>query len=646
MWCGNVTDTSASFRLVGFYGFIFRVATDPNLVDTVYNEALPSSSPSPPSPPSNISITVTNLTSLTQYYYGVKELNEIGTFHTFAPQGAAWSFRIGLGCCALTGSTSQSFSELVYRYPDIFIHMGNLHYEDITQNNTSLFEQAYDTVLNSTTQQFLYHNVPLAYIWDDHDFGGPNSNTNSPSKVAARLAYQMYFPHYNLVNGTGDVPIYQAFTIGRVRILLTDSRSEADPSQNTLWSAAQMAWFLNELSNWRNYSMIIFVSSVPWIGNSTTFGTWLSAHDQRRQIANFISENGIDNLVIVAGNARMIAIDDGTYSDYSNVTGHRAGIPVFQAAPLDQMGSNAGGPYSQGCYTYDFFETQQYGIFDVIDNGTSTCFSWAGYRVGVPNPLVTYEACVPFVRSGSPGNATSCSVDAAPQWVFGLLAAVVAVAIALIFLAVFLPQRYQKLRWIAAVVFSGILVVLAIVTAADPSGLTPYFLAIIVGALDVAFLVYLIVIIFTTEYKKPPKKEGKEPKPKPKPKPKKTKESKAPKEGKNTTVQEEDTTNQKQPEASKQQDSSVQVTRSQVGTSRQVEESESSSDSQAPRSTVFQASNEEDIEESSSSPSADEKNEGDNNKQGHTRNPSEVIRGLKKYAEQDKGGVDIQSESS
>jgi hypothetical protein len=43
--------------------------------------------------------------------------------------------------------------------------------------------------------------------------------------------------------------------------------------------------------------------------------------------------------------------------------------------------------------------------------------------------------------------------------------------------------------------------------------LTPYLLAIIVGAIDVGFLVYLLVIIFTTEYKKgPSSKEGKKPK--------------------------------------------------------------------------------------------------------------------------------------
>jgi phosphodiesterase/alkaline phosphatase D-like protein len=115
--------------------------------------------------------------------------------------------------------------------------------------------------------------------------------------------------------------------------------------QKQLWSTNQMQWFLKELGNWQNYSMIIFVSSVPWIGGSTVcnassfnsfsyshsyqchhilgiccltlhfslctlqeFGEWSSVPDQRRQIADFISQNGIDNLVIVAGDAHMVCI--------------------------------------------------------------------------------------------------------------------------------------------------------------------------------------------------------------------------------------------------------------------------------------------------------------------------------------------------
>ncbi len=40
-----------------------------------------------------------------------------------------------------------------------------------------------------------------------------------------RQAYREVVPHYPLVHA-GDGPINQAFTIGRVRFVLTDNRSE------------------------------------------------------------------------------------------------------------------------------------------------------------------------------------------------------------------------------------------------------------------------------------------------------------------------------------------------------------------------------------------------------------------------------------
>jgi hypothetical protein len=76
--------------------------------------------------------------------------------------------------------------------------------------------------------------VPIAYIYDDHDYGGNDSDGNAPSKPAALSAYKSFVPHYSLASPNGEA-IYQAFTIGRVRILLTDSRSESYPSQVFHW---------------------------------------------------------------------------------------------------------------------------------------------------------------------------------------------------------------------------------------------------------------------------------------------------------------------------------------------------------------------------------------------------------------------------
>lgn len=70
----------------------------------------------------------------------------------------------------------------------------------------------------------MFRSVPVAYMWDDHDFGPNNSGGTFVGKEVARIAYQQFVPHYPLQAGTGNVPLQQAFTIGRVRFLLTDLR--------------------------------------------------------------------------------------------------------------------------------------------------------------------------------------------------------------------------------------------------------------------------------------------------------------------------------------------------------------------------------------------------------------------------------------
>jgi hypothetical protein len=75
---------------------------------------------------------------------------------------------------------------------------------------------------------------------------------------------------------------------------------------------------------------------------------WSLYSTERRELADFVKQNGITGLCIIHGDAHMLAADDGSNADYA--TGGGARIPVIAAAPLDQGASIKGGPYSQGIY--------------------------------------------------------------------------------------------------------------------------------------------------------------------------------------------------------------------------------------------------------------------------------------------------------
>jgi phosphodiesterase/alkaline phosphatase D-like protein len=340
---------------------------------------------------------VTGLKPDTQYFYGLEvdgvlHWMQRGAFRTFPPTNAPASFNFAFGSCARTGSENPVFDRIRELRPLFFLHTGDFHYENITSNALVKFRMAYDRVLFSSRQSALYRAVPLVYVWDDHDFAGNNSDRRAPSHFAARRIYEEYMPHYDTVAGERDVPIYQSFTVGRVKFILTDQRSERDPVRmedgpnKSMLGAAQKAWLKNELRAAKGkHPLIFWVSSVPWIGTAgvnyypihdhvTGFvhqtnkwqfkrdpitaeqeRNWFSNADfwgafatERREIANFIREENITGLAILHGDAHSLAADDGSHSDYATGGGPR--IPVMAGAPLDQESSIKGGPYSQGVY--------------------------------------------------------------------------------------------------------------------------------------------------------------------------------------------------------------------------------------------------------------------------------------------------------
>src|SRR5262249_53994277 len=137
---------------------------------------------------------------------------------------------------ANTGSEHKVFDAILDENPLFFLHLGDLHYGDVHSTQVAEYRRKYSQALESKRQANLYRNVPLAYMWDDHDFCGNTSNTTFEGKPQARIAYQQCVPHYPLVEsaamGASNIPIYQAFTVGRVRFLLTDLRSERSPQDD------------------------------------------------------------------------------------------------------------------------------------------------------------------------------------------------------------------------------------------------------------------------------------------------------------------------------------------------------------------------------------------------------------------------------
>jgi phosphodiesterase/alkaline phosphatase D-like protein len=285
---------------------------------------------------------------------------------------------------------------------DMFIHMGDLHYRNdfpwlgLKEDYLDDYRENYDLVMNQSNQRNLYQNIPLAYIWDDHDYGTNDSDGNYALKYTASQAYREQVPSYPLVetlNKTqGKGAIYQSFAIGRVRFIMTDSRfyqDDINPTEpnKTILGNEQKAWLYEQLLLGKKQqinqqeALTIWINSIPWIGDKDDPETksWNKFSRERTEIANFIKNNNIDNLMMISGDAHMLAIDDGTLETANSyATGGGGSFPVIQVAALDSRGSYKGGPYNGEQYIVDSDVKSkngaikgkgQWGVFNFIDYG-------------------------------------------------------------------------------------------------------------------------------------------------------------------------------------------------------------------------------------------------------------------------------------
>lgn len=389
--------------------------------------------------------------------------------------------------------------------------MGDLHYQDIATNDEARFRAAYDMVFDYPNPKNFYKSTGIAYIYDDHDFGPNDAVGTSPSRPAAQRTYRAHFPHYNLPNTTtvdNTGAVYQAFTVGRVRFVLMDTRSEQIPGQQII-SQAQMQWVFSELSNASSYGMLVLVSSQPWIGGATVGDTnWLSYTDSRKQLANFVASNNITNMIMLAGDAHMIAYDDGTNSDYNDIGG-AAGFPVFQSASLDRPGSIKGGPYSQGCNAFRIGMTNQYSTMKFTDVGSKVCIDVKGFRAADTftrrEEIAAYSACTPTVKKGTAGAGACPAIPNFPVWaVSGLLVVyLIAGTLLLTSLVLISPKKCCEKSpipcarlWSTVVFIVALLLIVIIAVAPNVAlpGLNVWPIILAQAILDAIFLILLLIL--------------------------------------------------------------------------------------------------------------------------------------------------------
>jgi phosphodiesterase/alkaline phosphatase D-like protein len=165
-----------------------------------------------------------------------------------------------------------------------------------------------------------------------------------------------------------------------VRIVLTDLRSARSPASDpdgaakSMLGAQQRDWLLREVvESSRTHAAVVWISASPWIvADSPGDDTWGGYATERRLLSDAIEQTGVSNLLMLSGDAHMVAIDDGSHNTFA--TSGEPSFPVFHAAPLDRPAGTKGGPYSEGVST----RPGQFGLVQVEDDGAELVVSLVG----------------------------------------------------------------------------------------------------------------------------------------------------------------------------------------------------------------------------------------------------------------------------
>ena len=414
------------------------------------------------------SMDVSGLSSETRYYYWTTDQDgnvlARGQFMTPAIEGSRFNFTIATGGCSWTGSKNEIFDHIADEDALLFVHLGDMHYEDINADDVEVRIGAIDKVLGSSSQANLFSKTSLVVQWDDHDWLGNDSRGYCPvepepcqGREAALESYQIGLPYYGPLPAsvTQDNEVvsidasYHAFTIGTVRFIISDLRS--GQSDLSIYTEEQKEWLFNEIATASEYDFVVWVTPSPWLGKAKEDESWFGFPQDRAELSDYISTtiggpDGPQNLIALSADAHMLGFDDGRNTYYGTMASHSADVlsfPILMSGPLDRLGSAKGGPFSQGCTTIQLERNNQYSTLNFVfpeDEGGDACIDIKSYRIegSAKNVIIDNRLCGKIFHPTDTVGTGSCD----SSYLSTTSAALVGVSGVLCFAALVMSCRY------------------------------------------------------------------------------------------------------------------------------------------------------------------------------------------------------------
>lgn len=176
--------------------------------------------------------------------------------------------------------------------------------------------------------------IPLYYVWDDHDFCMNGADAACPFLDQALQAYGEYFlpAADNGLAGGFDCEgrgVWQRFAWGGLaEFFLLDARSNRGAPGTSLLGACQKQWLLDGLAR-STASWKFIVSPVTFHPGAKPWDGWGAFADERAELLGFIQQQGIANVVVISGDIHTGgALDDGSHAGLPEASVPHANMPA------------------------------------------------------------------------------------------------------------------------------------------------------------------------------------------------------------------------------------------------------------------------------------------------------------------------------
>lgn len=251
----------------------------------------------------------TRLQPGTKYHYrisgpnGESILGEQFFFETAPDPGTRSNVCLAFGSCA-ANEPLELWSQMEKRGAQGLVLLGDTPYIDST--GLSVARDRHRAFLQVPQLASLISHTPTWGTWDDHDFGGNDSDGRLKGKENTRQAFVEYRANQDF--GHDKSGIYTKFQYGAVEVFLLDTRwfartenSPVDPNQPTLLGKQQWRWLKEALLASTAPFKLIACGMIWDDKENTESDDWGTYTHERDALFQFIGENKISGVVLIGG---------------------------------------------------------------------------------------------------------------------------------------------------------------------------------------------------------------------------------------------------------------------------------------------------------------------------------------------------------